>query len=264
MATPTETSRTSLGLRQEIIVYEFERGLLYKNGRLAQVLDPGRYTFWRWEKVQIVKVSLRGMSQVVSGQEILTSDKIEVRISLVAQYAIVDPALAVNAVESYSDQLYQELQLALRDLVAGRTLDQLLEARGAIAEELLAAVAPSAATYGVALRRVGIRDIVLPGNVRNVLMKEVEADREGRAELVRARHEVAAARARANTARILAENPNVLRLQEIDALLQLAGKQGSVVLLPNLADLLTPRREDAPPPRSGDNNTPTTSGNGTT
>jgi regulator of protease activity HflC (stomatin/prohibitin superfamily) len=232
----------TFGLQREVTVFEYERGLLYREGKMERVLPAGRYRFWRWEDAKVTKVSLRQLSQVVSGQEILTSDHIEVRVSLVAQYAVNDPALAINSVESYTDQLYQELQLALRDAISARTLDQLLEARGELSDELLARVAPNALTYGLALKRVGIRDIVLPGTVRNVMMKEVEADRAGRADLIKARHEVAAARARANTAKILSENPNVIRLQEIDALLQLAGKNGNVVLLPNLADILTPRR----------------------
>jgi regulator of protease activity HflC (stomatin/prohibitin superfamily) len=94
----------------------------------------------------------------------------------------------------------------------------------------------------VELNRVGLRDVVLPREVRQVMMLEVEADRTGRADLVKARHELAAARARANTARVLAETPEVARLQELDAILNLAGKSGNVVLLPNLADLLAPRR----------------------
>jgi regulator of protease activity HflC (stomatin/prohibitin superfamily) len=117
---------------------------------------------------------------------------------------------------------------------------------------LLERVAPSALNYGVTLKRVGIRDIVLPGVVRTVFLKEVEADRTGRADLIRARHEVAAARARANTARILAENPNVARMQELDALVNLAGKQGNVVLLPGLADLLVPRSASTTVPPDGD------------
>src|SRR5207302_6913893 len=108
--------------------------------------------------------------------------------------------------------------------------------------------AEPAKRYGVELNRVGIRDVILPGEVRQVMMQEVEADRAGRADLVKARHEVAAARARANTAKILAENPEVARMQELDALVALAGKGGNVVLLPGLADLFVPRRgrEGAP------------------
>jgi regulator of protease activity HflC (stomatin/prohibitin superfamily) len=235
---------TTFGLRKEITVYEYERALLYRAGKLERVLEPGRYRFWLAEPVDVTKVSLREMSHVVAGQGILTADRIEVRISLVAQYRVVNPALAINAVENYIEQLHQELQLALRDAIAGRTLDQVLDSRAEMAAELLRLSSEAAQRYGVELNRVGIRDVILPGEVRQVMMKEVEADRAGRAELVKARHEVAAARARANTAKVLSENPEVARLQEIEALVNLAGKSGNVVLLPNLADLFVPRRKE--------------------
>jgi regulator of protease activity HflC (stomatin/prohibitin superfamily) len=211
-------------LRREKIVLEYERGLLYRDGRFQQVLPPGRYTHWRWQKVEIRVVSLRSMSEVIGGQDILTADRIEIRVSLIAQYAVTDPVLAINTVESYSDRLYQELQLSLREAVAGRTIDQLLESRAEIGSELLQKTAQGALAYGITLQRVGVRDIVLPPTVRNVFLKEVEADRQGRADLIKARAEVASARARANTARILAQNPNVARMQEVDALVQLAGR----------------------------------------
>jgi regulator of protease activity HflC (stomatin/prohibitin superfamily) len=234
--------RVAFGFCKEIIVLQYERGLLYRDGRLDRVLEPGRYRFWANERVEVAKVSLREMSHVVAGQGILTADQIEVRISLVAQYRVIDPSLALHAVENYTEQLHQELQLALRDVVAGRTIDQLLQGRGEVGTELLRLSAESSRRYGVELTRVGIRDVILPREVQRVLLLEVEADRTGRAELVKARHEVAAARARANTAKILAETPEVARLRELDALLALAGKGGNVVLLPSLADLFVPRR----------------------
>ena len=239
--------RTTFWLRKEATVYEYERGLLYREGKLERVLEPGRYTFWAGEPVDVVKVSLREMSHVVAGQGILTADRIEVRLSLVAQYRVADPVLAVNGVENYVEQLHQELQLALRDVIAGRTLDQVLDGRAELAAELQRLSAEPAKRYGVQMNRVGIRDVILPGEVRQVMMQEVQADRAGRAELVKARHEVAAARARANTAKILSENPEVARLQEIEALVNLAGKSGNVVLLPGLADLFVPRRKEGGP-----------------
>ncbi|MGF1505537.1 MAG: slipin family protein [Chloroflexi bacterium] len=232
------------GLVDEYIIWEYERGLLFRNGQFERILEPGRYRFTKFpspEQIRIVAVSLRQMSEVINSQAILTADKIEVRVSLIAQYAVVDPLLAISAVDSYSDRLYQDLQLTLRDLVSGYEIDALLEARAELSDTLLADVAPRAEGYGVELSRVGIRDIVLPGSVRSVFLREVEADREGRAELVKARHEVAAARARANTARILSRNPNIARMQELDTLVKLAGRNGSVVLLPNLSDLFVPR-----------------------
>lgn len=210
---------SGFGFKQEQTIWEYERGLLYRDGRFQRVLEPGRYTFWRWERVRIDRVNLRQSSDVIAGQEILTSDKIEVRVSLIAQYAVSDPLLAITAVESYTEQLYQDVQLSLRSAVASRTIEALLEAREEIGAALLAEVAPLALNYGVMLRRVGVRDIVLPGTVRAVFLKEVEADRTGRADLIKARHEHAAARARANTAKVLTESPGMLRLQELDALL---------------------------------------------
>jgi regulator of protease activity HflC (stomatin/prohibitin superfamily) len=238
----TPMKRTTFWLRKQITIFEYERGLLYREGKLESVLGPGRHAFWAWESVDVAKVSLREMSHVVAGQGILTADRIEVRISLVAQYRVSDPALAVNSVENYVEQLHQELQLALRDVIAGRTLDQVLDNRAEIAAELHRLSAEPAKRYGVEMNRVGVRDVILPGEVRQVMMQEVEADRAGRADLVKARHEVAAARARANTAKILSENPEVVRMQELDALVNLAGKNGTVVLLPNLADIFVPRR----------------------
>jgi regulator of protease activity HflC (stomatin/prohibitin superfamily) len=127
-------------------------------------------------------------------------------------------------------------------VVSARTLDQLLESRTEIGAELLRLTVEPAKRYGVELSRVGLRDVILPREVQRVMMLEVEADRTGKADLVKARHEVASARARANTAKLLAETPEVARMQELDALLALAGKGGNVVLLPNLADLFTSRR----------------------
>ncbi len=234
-----EFKPVQFGLQKELVIYEYERGLLYKDGRFERVLEPGKYRFSRWEDVRVTTVSMRLMSEVISGQEILTSDKIGVRVSLIAVYQVIDPVVAINAVESYTDQLYHDLQLAIRQSVSDRDMEALLQARTELSAELLATITSQASEYGLEVKRVGIRDIVLPGQVRNVFLKEVEADREGRAELVKARHEVAAARARANTAKIMTENPAVLRMQELDALMRLAGKQGNVVMLPNLADLLT-------------------------
>jgi regulator of protease activity HflC (stomatin/prohibitin superfamily) len=235
--------RTAFGFRKEITVFQFERGLLYRDGQLETVLEPGRYEFARSERVEVAKVSMREMSHVVPGQGLLTADRIEVRITLVAQYRVTDPTLALQGVENYVEQLHQELQLSLRDVVAARTMDQLLEGRAEIGAELLRLSAEPARRYGVELTRVGLRDVILPREVQRVLMLEVEADRTGRADLVKARHEVAAARARANTAKLLAETPEVARMQELDALLALAGKGGNVVVLPNLADLFAPRRD---------------------
>lgn len=237
-------SKGFLGLQQEYIVKQYERALLYKDGKFERLLEAGKYTFWRWEKIELTYISMRQMSEVISGQEMLTADKIGVRVSLIAQYVVDDPLKAINNVENFSQQLYQDLQLELRNQIAGQTIDQLLEVRAELGDAMREKIAPLATEYGVSLKRVGIRDIVLPGNVRNVMMEEFEAERSGRADLIKARHEVASARARANTAKILSENPNVMRMQELDALVKLAGKHGNVIMLPDLASLFVRKMSD--------------------
>ena len=224
--------------RTVVYIWEFERGLLYHKGRFKQLLDPGRYVLWPWQFRHIDRVDIRETSQTVQGQEILTQDKIGVRVTLVAQYRVSDPIAATHNVESYVDQLYQDLQLTLREHITGRTIEALLEDREALSSRLLDDVAPRALAYGLTVSRVGVKDVVLPGIVRHVFLQEVEADRRGRAQLVAARHETAAARAKANTAKLWRDNPNILRLQELETLSALAGKPGNVLILPGLRGLL--------------------------
>jgi regulator of protease activity HflC (stomatin/prohibitin superfamily) len=240
-------------------VQQFERGLLYENGRYLKTLEPGRYRLWIWQHRRIESVDVRETSQVVEAQEILTGDKIGVRVSLIAQYRVSDPVAARHNVENYVMQLYQDLQLTLRENITGRTLEDLLKDREGLSAQLQQSVAPRAEAYGVTLRRVGVRDIVLPGVVRTVFLQEVEADLKGRASLVAARHETAAARARANTARLLQENPDILRLQELETLAALASKAGNVLILPGLEGLISRGRQvleaSAPEPKPAEGKT---------
>lgn len=236
--------------RTVVIVREYERGLLYRQGRFVELLHPGRYVSWIWQESRIDRVDIRGVSQTIEGQEILTGDKIGVRVTLIAQFRVVDPVAARHAVVDYHSQLYQDLQLTLREAITGRTLEELLKERDALSGTLQEHVSPRAKGYGVELTRVGVKDMVLPGSVRATFLQEVEAELKGRANLVAARHEVAAARARANTARLLQENPQLLRLQELETLAQLASKSGNVLIIPGLNSLLT-RAPAAHPPGAG-------------
>jgi regulator of protease activity HflC (stomatin/prohibitin superfamily) len=228
------------------IVREYQRGLLYDQGRFVEVLPPGRYRYWRWQAKHVEVVDVRETSQTVEGQEILTRDKIGVRVSLVAQFRVVDPVTARHQVENYISQLYQDLQLTLRETVTGQTLEELMQNREALSSGIQAEVAKRASKYGVELKRVGVKDIVLPGQVRAVFLQEMEAELKGRANLVAARHELAAARAKANTAKLLQENPHLIRMQELEALVSLASKSGNVIVVPGL-DRLFAHEPPTPP-----------------
>ncbi|NJL93248.1 MAG: hypothetical protein HC915_05715 [Anaerolineae bacterium] len=102
------------GLQREVTVFEHQRALLFRDGRYERLLEPGRYRFWSWERVTITLVEIRRQSVVVSGQEMLTADNIEMRLSLVVQYSVQDAVKAATVVADYNSQLYQDVQLALR------------------------------------------------------------------------------------------------------------------------------------------------------
>ena len=220
-------------------VRHYQRGLLYHKGKFVELLGPGYYRYWAWQRKHIDVIDVRQTSQTIEAQEILTTDKIGIRVTLIAQFQLADPLLAVHSVENYVSQLYQDLQLTLRESVTTKDLESLLKDRDPLAAAILAEVAPRAAEYGVELKRVGVKDIVLPGAVRAVFLQEMEAELKGRANLVAARHETAAARAKANTAKMFQENPNLLRMRELELLAEMASKSGNVVVIPGLDRILS-------------------------
>ena len=141
--------------RSKVVVREYERGLYYRDGKFIELLPPGRYVHWIWESYQIDCVDIREVSHTIEGQEILTSDKIGVRVTLIAQFKVVDPVVARHSVGDYYGQLYQDLQLTLRESITGRTLEDLLKERDILSGKIQEDVAARAKKYGIELTRVG-------------------------------------------------------------------------------------------------------------
>jgi regulator of protease activity HflC (stomatin/prohibitin superfamily) len=213
-------------------IREYERGLLYRAGRFVDVLPPGRYRVWfsvRHESVTVV--DMRWQTLAINGQEMVTADKISLRLNLVANYRVVAPAAATHTVADYRAQLYQELQLALREAVSTTPLDELMAQKTLLSGALRETVAPLAGEFGIELGSVGVKDVVLPGEVKRMLAQEAEAERAGRAALVAARSETATTRNLLNAAKLLAENPALLRLRELQSLTDVAREPGNTVVL---------------------------------
>ena len=225
-----ETNRREYS-RGVVTIYEFERGLLYRGGRLEKVLEAGRHRIWPFSHAKIEVVDVRRASAQIVNQKLLTSDQITVTLNMVADYKIVDVANAVHKVANYQTQLYEETQLAARNIVGAVTVDALLENRLAINAQLLESVAPLAAEYGLRVLAVAIKDVILAPEVRDLLMKEVEAKRVASAMLIGAREEVAAMRALANAARMAEENPALLRLRELEVARSLASNSGNTLVM---------------------------------
>lgn len=193
--------------------------LLLVNGQLKERLSAGQHVFWKSAaRVRIVPVDRREQTADVAGQEIMTADKVTLRVNLLVTYQVTDAVKAVTTVSDYSQSLYREAQLVLRAAVGTRALDALLADKESIGSELLKALASRANEFGVTVRSVGLKDIILPGDMKTILNQVIEAQKEAEANLIRRREETAAARSQANTAKLLAENPVLARLKELEML----------------------------------------------
>jgi regulator of protease activity HflC (stomatin/prohibitin superfamily) len=161
----------------------------------------------------------------------MTQDKVTLRVNLVVTYRVTDPVAAVTVVSDPSQALYREAQLVLRAAVGGRAIDALLADKESVGAEVAKSLSARAAEFGVAVRAVGLRDIVLPGDMKEILNRVITAQKEAEANLVKRREETAAARSQANTARLLAQNPVLARIKELELLQEvLAGTKATFVL----------------------------------
>jgi regulator of protease activity HflC (stomatin/prohibitin superfamily) len=226
----------------EVLVRPFERVLVYVDGVLVDTLAAGRYGLTPWDrKLEVVRFDLREQELQVAGQELIAADKATLRLNLLLKWAIVDPTAAAQSVTDLRDALYAEVQIAARQAVAGATVDALLERRVEIARELIAAVGARALPWGVEIRRLEIKDVILPGDLKELMNRVIEAEKRAAAQVIMRREEVAATRSLANTARIIESNPVLLRLKETEAMKEIAEKIGSltVVVAPkDMQDLL--------------------------
>jgi len=179
----------------EIIIKDTHRGLWYEDGVLTRVLEAGRYEIPKRKRffrrkgplVEVILVDMRERDLTIKGQEILTSDKVALRVSIIVQFQVVDPKLAMHAVEKYEDRLYSDVQLAARRSLASMTLEDILTNRNRLSEDILRDVKSTAATYGVTIQRADVKDLVFPGNLQEIMNKVLAAERMSQVQLVEAR-----------------------------------------------------------------------------
>ena len=193
--------------------------LLYRDGVLISSLGEGLHVFFKGTgKVRWKSIDRREQVADVAGQEIMTSDKVTLRVNLIVTYLVTDILRATQASADYAQALYREAQLILRAAVGGKTLDQLLADKESVGGEVRNALIPRAEQLGVSVKSVGLRDIILPGDMRVLLNQVVAAQKEAEANLIKRREETAAARSQVNTAKLLAENPLLARMKELELL----------------------------------------------
>jgi regulator of protease activity HflC (stomatin/prohibitin superfamily) len=239
-------------MTKTILIKDTHRGLWYEDGRVTRVLEAGRYRipraadfwFYRRPKVEVVLVDVRERDLTIKGQEILTADKVAIRVSIIVQFRVVDPVAAIREVASYEERLYGDVQLAARRSLATMPLEVILTNRNRLSEDILADVKEAAARYGVEIGRADVKDLVFPGNLQEIMNRVLAAERLSEVQLVEARTraevqrldaaakaearrveaeaDVAAARDRAEAARAYDEHPALMRLEELKTMRELA------------------------------------------
>jgi len=207
-------------------------GLCSLDGELQAVLAPGTHAFWKGVGVvHVDHVDLREAVLDVSGQEIMTADKVTLRLNAVVVFKVIDPKRAVREVADHRQALYRDAQLTVREVIGTRELDALLSGKDAVAGELERLLRGRAAAYGIEVVNLGIRDVILPGEMKVLLNRVTEAKKAAEAALITRREETAAMRSQANTARILESNPTLMRLRELEVLEKVAERSDLKVVL---------------------------------
>ncbi|MEL6840197.1 MAG: slipin family protein [Pseudomonadota bacterium] len=226
-------------LLTSVEVAEGHVGVMTLDGTAPALLDPGLHTFWNvGPKVAVKVVDTRLRSHDVTGHEILTRDRVTLRVNLAADFRVVDPVTAVTKVRDFEEALHRALGLAFRRTLGALTLDALLADKVAVDEGAANAVRAEMAALGVQVGAIALKDVILPGEMRDILTAVVAAEKEAEANVIRRREETNATRSLLNTAKVMAENPVMLRLKELEALEVIAGKVERLTVHNGAAGLL--------------------------
>ncbi|MGF7109169.1 slipin family protein [Treponema pedis] len=198
-------------------VESYEKGLLFIDKTFIKILEAGSYYFWKGSKlVNIIKADMRSRQIEISGQEILTKDKISLRLNFVCQYKIADPIKALAETEDYESQLYTCLQLALREYIGTMTFDELLEKKEEVNKFVINILKTHEEKLGVTIIFSGLKDIILPGEIRDIINQVLIAEKKAQANVITRREETASTRSLLNTAKLMEENSLLLKLKELE------------------------------------------------
>jgi regulator of protease activity HflC (stomatin/prohibitin superfamily) len=252
----TENIDTNTIMRKEVLPYvrvyaveSFEKGILLIDGKFSKVLDTGMYYFWKNAVViTVMKADLRQLQLEVSGQEILTKDKAALRVNFYTQYKVVDIIRALIENKDYEKQLYILMQLALREFIGTLSLDELLEKKESISAYVLGALKDKASNLGVEIRDCGVRDIILPGEMKEIMNQVLVAQKKAEANVIMRREETASTRSLLNTAKLMEDNAMLFKLKEMEYVEKIADKINSISLsggnqiIDQLKDIFVPKK----------------------
>ncbi|WP_299363632.1 slipin family protein [Winogradskyella sp.] len=215
-------------------VAAYEKAVLLVDDVYTKTLEGGTYRFWRNDtSIKIAKVDLRQLQLEIAGQELLTKDKAAIRINFYTQYKVIDVEKALLDNKDYEKQLYITMQLVLRAYIGAYTLDELLERKDNIAEVVFKDVKASASKLGVTVLNCGIRDVILTGEMKDIMNQVLVAQKKAQANVIMRREETASTRSLLNTAKLMEENAMLYKLKEMEYVEKIAEKIGEITVSGN-------------------------------
>jgi regulator of protease activity HflC (stomatin/prohibitin superfamily) len=215
-------------------VESFEKGILMVDGKIVKVIDTGVYYFWKNPiPVVVLKADLRQQQLEISGQEILTKDKTNIRMNFFTRYKVVNIEKALLENKEFEKQLHILMQLALREYTGNFSLDEILEKKESIADNVLKSVKVKAETLGIEVIDCGVRDIILPGDVKEIMNQVLIAEKKAQANIITRREETASTRSLLNTAKLMEENAMLFKLKEMEYVEKIAEKINNISISGN-------------------------------
>lgn len=216
------------------VVQPYERGVMYIDGRFEKMLASGTYHFWKnAQTVKVDTVDMRQTQAEVLGQEILTKDKAAIRVNFLGNYQVVDVEKALVENKNFALQLHTTMQIALREFAGTYTLDELLGKKEQLGVFVRNAVKDKAATLGVKIIDCGVKDIVLPGDMKEIMNQVLMAEKQAQANVIMRREETASTRSLLNTAKLMEENEMLFKLKEMEYVEKIAEKVGEITVAGN-------------------------------
>lgn len=220
------------------IVKQYERGLVFRLGRLRPALRMPGFTLIVPGVDRLHKVNMQIVTLPVPGQEGITRDNVTVRVDAVVYFQVVDPADAIVRVEDYRFAVSQMAQTSLRSIIGKSELDDLLSNREKLNQGLAIMIDSPAVEWGVNVDRVEIKDVSLPETMKRSMARQAEADRERRARVINADAELQASKKLSQAAKEMAETPSALQLRLLQTVMAVSAEKNSTLVLPIPVELL--------------------------
>lgn len=228
-----ENAKLKNFVRKFVVTNQY-KGLLLIDGKLIKVLEAGTYYFWNNEtSIEVKSVDVRMQQMEIAGQELLTKDKAMLRINFYVRFQVENIEKALMENKEYDKQLYTLMQLALREFVGALTLDELLVKKDSVGKEILENLGNKAEELGLKVSDAGIRDVILTGEMKEIMNQVLIAEKKAQANSIMRREETASTRSLLNTAKLMEENEVLWKLKEMEYMEKIADKIGDITVSGN-------------------------------